>query len=65
MPAVDRNLLRIGAYELLHCDEIPATVTINEMIEIAKEFGSEHSAAFVNGILDKLKTLVTSPNKAP
>lgn len=65
MAVVDRNLLRLGVYELNYCDDIPATVSINEMIEIAKEFGSESSAAFINGILDKAKTTLKRPNKAP
>lgn len=53
---VDRNVLRIGLYELLHADrnEVPPKVAINEAIEIAKTYGSEASPAFVNGILDKL-----------
>lgn len=65
MPAVDRNILRIGVFELLYCDDIPATVSINEMIEVAKGFGSENSASFVNGILDKIKATLNRPNKAP
>lgn len=64
MAAVDRNILRLGVYELLYCDDIPATVTINEMIEIAKAFGAENTPAFVNGILDKLKSRVRSATKA-
>ncbi|NBX82882.1 transcription antitermination factor NusB [bacterium] len=56
MAAVDRNILRLGAFELLFCDDIPATVTLNEMVELAKEFGAENTPAFVNGVLDQLKT---------
>lgn len=48
---VDRNILRIGVYELLFNEEIPAKVAINEAIEIAKTFGSESSGKFVNGVL--------------
>ena len=48
---VDRNILRIGVYELLHDDDIPAKVAINEAIEIAKIFGSDSSGKFVNGVL--------------
>ena len=48
---VDRNILRIGVYELIFNDEIPAKVAINEAIEIAKAFGSESSGKFVNGVL--------------
>lgn len=48
---VDRNILRIGVYELLIADEIPARVAINESIELAKTFGGESSGRFVNGVL--------------
>lgn len=48
---VDRNILRIGVYELVFNDDIPAKVAINEAIEVAKTFGSESSGKFVNGVL--------------
>lgn len=48
---VDRNILRIGVFELIYNDDIPAKVAINEAIEIAKTFGSESSGKFVNGVL--------------
>ena len=51
---VERNILRLAAYELLFREDIPRNVTINEAIEIAKKFGSEESPAFVNGILDEI-----------
>ena len=54
MAAVDRNVLRLGAFELLHCPEPPAAV-INEWIELARRFGGLSSPAFVNGILDSIK----------
>jgi N utilization substance protein B len=55
MGAVDRNLLRMAAFELLHqADLVPRKVAINEAIEIAKKFGNEDSGAFVNGILDRI-----------
>jgi N utilization substance protein B len=54
MPVVDRNVLRIAAYELLACTDIPATVSINESIELAKKYGSGDSRAFVNGIVDRI-----------
>ena len=54
MPVVDRNVLRIAAYELLACTDIPATVSINEAIELAKKYGSGDSRAFVNGIVDRI-----------
>lgn len=65
MATVDRNLLRLGVYELKYCDDVPATVTINEMVEIAKEFGSDATPSFINAILDKLKSKVAPANKAP
>ena len=51
MSLVDRNILRIGAFELLHLHDVPASVAINEAVELAKIFGSESSARFVNGVL--------------
>lgn len=54
MQVVDRNILRLGAYELLCLDEVPAKVTMNEAIELAKDFGDDEAAKFVNGILDKV-----------
>lgn len=54
MACVDRNILRMAAYELFHIDEVPKRVTLNEAIEIAKRYGAEDSWAFINGILDKL-----------
>jgi transcription antitermination protein NusB len=57
MQIVDRNILRLGAYELLWLDEVPAKVTVNEAIELARDFGDEEAAKFVNGILDKVLTM--------
>src|SRR5262249_23987815 len=54
MARVDRNILRIAVFELIHRPEIPKKVTLNEAIEIAKRFGSEDSSAFINGILDHI-----------
>jgi N utilization substance protein B len=53
MPATDRNLLRLGAYELRYTDT-PHRVAINEAVELAKRYGAAQSPQFVNGILDKL-----------
>jgi N utilization substance protein B len=53
MAATDRNVLRLGAFEILHSDT-PDRVAINEAVELAKRFGSKQSAQFVNGILDRL-----------
>jgi N utilization substance protein B len=52
MAATDRNVLRLGAYEILYTDT-PDRAAINEAVELAKRFGSAQSAQFVNGILDK------------
>lgn len=65
MAPVDRNILRLGAYEIMFCEDIPAVVSVNEMIELAKEFGAEQSASFVNGILDQLKAKFDSTKKEP
>src|SRR4029077_11631050 len=54
MAAVDRNILRLAAYEILYDAEIPKSVSINEAIEIVKRYSTEESGKFVNGILDKL-----------
>jgi transcription antitermination factor NusB len=55
MTIVDRNLLRLAAYELLYEAKIPPKVVINEAVELAKQFGSDDSGAFVNGILDQIR----------
>ncbi|MDA8908805.1 transcription antitermination factor NusB [bacterium] len=52
---VDRNILRVGAYEVIFANDIPWQVAINEAVEIAKRFGSEESPGFINGILDNLR----------
>jgi N utilization substance protein B len=54
MAAVDRNILRFAAYEILYRKDIPAAVTINEALEIAKKYSSSESASFLNGVLDRL-----------
>ncbi|MBE0426746.1 MAG: transcription antitermination factor NusB [Nitrospirae bacterium] len=54
MAAVDRNILRFAAYEIIYRKDIPSAVTINEALEIAKKFSSSESASFLNGILDRL-----------
>ena len=54
MARVDRNILRIGAWELSHSTDIPRAVIIDEGVELAKKFGTEESSAFVNGVLDRI-----------
>ncbi|QEG24265.1 transcription antitermination factor NusB [Mariniblastus fucicola] len=56
MAATDRNVLRLGAYELLFTDA-PGRVVINEAIVLARRYGSDNSSSFVNGVLDKLMKL--------
>ena len=58
MAIIDKNILRLGVYELLHRDDIPPKVSINEAIELAKKFSTKNSGTFVNGILDKIYTQV-------
>lgn len=54
MSRVDRNILRLATCELLHVHDAPVKVVINEAVELAKRFGASESAAFVNGILDRI-----------
>ena len=52
MPTIDRNILRLAIYEMLHESSVPKVVIVDEAIELAKKFGSENSGRFVNGLLD-------------
>lgn len=54
MARVDRNVIRLATYELMKLPEVPARVTLNEAVELAKRFGNEDSPAFVNGVLDRV-----------
>jgi transcription antitermination protein NusB len=54
MTRVDRNLLRLGAWELVHKSDVPRAVVLDEAVELAKRFGTEESGAFVNGVLDRI-----------
>lgn len=74
MAVVDRNVLRLGIYELYHGPETPFKVVLDEAIELARRYGSEESPAFVNGILDKIaneknkseeQTAETQPQEPP
>ena len=60
MAALDRNILRLATFELLYCPDIPFKATLNEAIELAKKFGTDDSSAFINGILDKIHSLLAS-----
>ena len=59
--AVDRNILRLAIYEMLHRDDIPPVVSINEAVDIAKKFSTQESGRFVNGILDSVKKELMRP----
>ncbi|MFD3547030.1 transcription antitermination factor NusB [Streptomyces sp. NPDC058655] len=57
MPVVDRNILRLGAYELIWVDDTPDAVAIDEAVQLAKEFSTDESPSFVNGLLARFKEL--------
>lgn len=61
MQRIDRNILRLGAFELKHRPDIPRKVTINEAVELGKKFGTEESSAFINGLLDRVAVAVDKP----
>lgn len=65
LPMVDRNVLRIGLYELLHADrnEVPPRVAINEAIELAKNYGGINSGKFINGVLGTVYREIGEPDK--
>lgn len=58
MPVVDRNIMRIAAFELLERPDIPPSVTINEAVDIAKKYSTRESGPFVNGILDRIREAI-------
>ncbi len=61
LAVVDRNVLRVAVYEMLHCPSVPPVVAINEAIEIARKFGDTESARFVNGVLDNIASRLPRP----
>jgi N utilization substance protein B len=61
---VERNILRIGTYELLHSPQLPVGVIINEAVNLAKEFGATEGHRYVNGVLDKLARRVRANERA-
>lgn len=65
MPTVDRNLLRLGAFEMLIQKETPSVVILDEVIELARRFGTAESSAFVNGVLDRLRRDAETPPDQP
>jgi N utilization substance protein B len=64
MASIDKNILRVAIFELMHCSDIPVKVTINEAVEIAKSYGTKESGAFVNGILDNVAKKVRGQKEA-
>jgi len=54
LAVLDRNILRLGVYELLYFDDVPPEVALDEAIELAKKFGTEQARKFINGILDRI-----------
>ena len=65
MAIVDRNVLRIAVFELLHGEDIAPAIVINEAIEIAKKYSSEEGATFVNGILDGVRKEIQKAKNLP
>jgi transcription antitermination protein NusB len=65
MAAIDRNILRLGAYEMLYCPDVPTKVAINEALELAKRYSTAQSSRFVNGILDRLQVHIASASAEP
>ncbi|SDD44353.1 NusB antitermination factor [Paenibacillus sp. UNCCL117] len=63
---VDREILRLATYEMIYCDDVPPKVVVNEAIEMSKNFGTEESGKFVNGVLGKMiRDLETLRGQAP
>ena len=67
MAVIDRNVLRMASYELMHCPDIPPKVSINEAIELGKRYSTQNSGGFINGVLDKIKDRLarTTPPAGP
>ena len=59
MGVVERNVMRMALYEMLHCPDVPPVVSINEAVDITKYFGNAESGKFVNGILDRARKDLT------
>ena len=59
IPVIDRNILRLAIFEILLDNKVPVKVAINEAVELAKTFGSDNSARFVNGVLGSVSALAT------
>jgi transcription antitermination protein NusB len=58
MPVIDRNLLRMATFELAHCPDVPAAVAISEAVALAKQYSTDSSGRFVNGVLSSIRSAV-------
>jgi N utilization substance protein B len=65
MALVDRNILRLGTYEICRSADVPYVVAINEAVDLGKRYGSEESGAFINGILDKISEISRKKKGTP
>ena len=65
MALIDRNILRVAAFELLNKEDVPASVVINEAIEVATRYSDEDAPAFINGVLDSIKKKLGQDGPAP
>ena len=63
LAVIDRNVIRMAAYEMLHCMDVPPVVSINEAVDIAKYFGTPESGRFVNGVLDRICKGLERPSR--
>ena len=63
MAVIDRNILRLAAYEMMFRGDIPPVVSINEAVDIAKKYSTDDSGKFVNGILDQIRTNILRPSR--
>jgi N utilization substance protein B len=65
LAAVDRTVMRLALYEMLHCDDTPPVVAINEAVHFAKDLSSFQSGRFVNGVLDRIRKELDRPARTP
>ena len=65
MSGVDRNIMKIAVFEMMYCPDVPFKVAINEAIEISKQFSSEDSGSFINGVLDSIRKQIEQEKKSP
>ncbi len=63
LAVIDRNVIRMAVYEMLHCMDVPPVVSINEAVDIAKYFGTAESGRFVNGVLDRIREGLDRPSR--